>query len=285
MPLLGTGFNESQPADSDLARRGAAEFRDLKSRIKAFANVLFNRDTGDLKDNVVRSESLKDLNPDPSGQYTRVTINKKGQVLSGDNPEVSTTARLCRTSYFFTQGYDPDGGTIVKSASTDDNGNTVAAYSFVTPAGVDRLLVRVQAPGGGSSAAEGGGGGGGFCESVVEVTEGDTFLVWVGEAVEVGLGTPAQSAQSKFEFNGFKYLKSHGGHSATSAAGAAGGDAETAGIAGGFAITGGKGTTDAGGAAGCGFPASDGNANQGAGAQPASTNAAHGFVVVEYWST
>lgn len=285
MSLLGTGFNESQPADSDLVKKGAAVFRDLKQRLKAFVTVLFNADTGDFKDGVIRQGALVDANPDPSGTWTRVVVNAKGLVDSGDNPDVTTTARLYRTMYLFNQGIAPDGTTITKTADTDDNGNTIAQYSFTTPADVDRLFVRVQAPGGGSPVGKGGGGGGAYCEGIVETSEGDVFLVWVGEGVEVGLGTPPQSGISKFEFNGFKYLKANAGLSASTSAGISGGASDIAGVNNAFGTTGGKGTVDLGGSAGSGVPASDGNLNYGSGAQAGTTAAQHGIVIVEYWTT
>jgi hypothetical protein len=285
MPLLGTGFNESQPAESDLVKKGAAQLRDIKARLKAFATVLFNLDTGDFKDRVIRQEALVDANPNPEGTHTRVVVNKKGLVVSGDSPDATTSAHLQRTVYMFGGGFDPEGEAITPAGATDDNGNTVAQYSFVTPADVTRLFVKVLAPGGGSPLGKGGGGGGAYCEAVIEVAEGDTFLVWVGEGVEVGLGTPAQSGQSKFEFNGFKYLKANGGHSDASTTGAAGGAADNAGIPLALGLDGGAGTAVLGGSAGCGYPSSAGNANYGSGAYPASTVPAHGLVIVEYWTT
>lgn len=285
MPLLGTGFNESQPAESDLVKKGAAQLRDIKSRLKAFATVLFNLDTGDFKDRVIRQAALVDANPDPSGTHTRVVVNEKGLVVSGDSPDVTSSAHLQRTVYFFSGGTDPEGTTLTPSNTIDDNANSVAQYSFTVPADVSRLFVKVQAPGGGSPAGNGGGGGGAYCEAVLEVAEGDVFLVWVGEGVEVGLGTPAQSGQSKFEFNSFKYLKANAGHSATGASGEAGGAADNAGIPGAIGLDGGKGTDLLGGTAGIGYPSSAGNANYGSGAYPASGVPAHGMVVVEYWTT
>lgn len=285
MALLGTGFNESQPADSDLVKKGAAQFRDIKARLKAFCTVLFNLNTGDFKDGVIRQAALVDANPAPTGTWKQVVVNAKGLVTSGTNPDVVTTATVQRTQYFFTGGTDPTGLALVPSTTTDDNGNAVAEYSFVTPADVTRLFVRVQAPGGGSPAAKGGGGGGAYSEAVIDVSEGDTFLVWVGEGVEVGIGSPPQSGQSKFEFNAFKYLKANAGLSADSASGKAGGLHDDAGIPAVLGLDGGTGTSDQGGSAGCGVPASDGNANYGAGAQAGTGAAASGFVIVEYWTT
>lgn len=48
MPLLGTGFNATDPTDTSAVSQGAAWIRDIKTRLKAFVAVSFNPDTGEL---------------------------------------------------------------------------------------------------------------------------------------------------------------------------------------------------------------------------------------------
>lgn len=46
MPLLGSGFNPASPADTDPVSEGAAQIRDLKSRLQSFVSVYFDPNTG-----------------------------------------------------------------------------------------------------------------------------------------------------------------------------------------------------------------------------------------------
>lgn len=288
---FGADFNENQPSDSDLVKKGAQWIRDIKARLKSFLGVLFNLETGDLKDNVIRSGALRDLNPSPAGTHTRVVVNAKGQVTSGDSPDNSLVARIYRYTYEFAAdgaagGVAPDGSSILATGALDDDGNTVAQYSFTFPADVTRVRVRVQAAGGGSAATKGGAGGGAYIDAVVEGSEGDVWLIWVGQSTETGLGTPAHSADSKFEFSGFKYLRCGGGLTSTVSDGSTGGVPDVAGVSGAIQVPGGDGTSTTGGASGCGAgAAASNNFSTGAGATPATGAGANGFVVVEYWGS
>ncbi len=48
MALFGSGFDVNTPQDTDAVALGAAEIRDLKTRLKTFFAVMFNLDTGAL---------------------------------------------------------------------------------------------------------------------------------------------------------------------------------------------------------------------------------------------
>lgn len=282
---FGADFNADQPSDADLVKKGALWIRDIKSRIKTTWAVCFNTETGQPLDNVFPSASLKTLNPNPTGSWNRVTVNNKGQVTAGAEEEVTLGAILYRTTYRFDDGTDPSGVAIVKVGGVDDEGNTVATYSFVFPAGVTRIRVRVQGAGGGSGTGDGGGGGGGYAEAVIEGSEGDTWLVWVGESVEDGLGSPHRSASSRFYFDVLKYVKCAGGYSAVSPTGAAGGDVDVAGVNVVLEIAGGMGSTEIGGGAGCGAPSTNSAVKgAGSGAIAEGTLGGDGFVIVDYWS-
>ena len=50
MALLGSDFDPAAPADTDVVANGAAEIRDIKTRLKAFAEVSFDLETGELLD-------------------------------------------------------------------------------------------------------------------------------------------------------------------------------------------------------------------------------------------
>lgn len=292
---FGADFNPSQPSNSDLVKKGAQWIRDIKTRLKATFGVCFNLETGNLLDNVVPSASLKTLNPDPSGTFSEVDVNNKGQVTAGRNPVKTVIVKPYAWMYFFEQGLGPDNQIIARSLTTDTDGLQVASYSFATPAGVNRLKVRVYGAGGGGGygAAAGGGGGGGYTETLVDVSEGDVFLVWAGEG---GIGmdsiaTPAKNgALSKFQRDAFQYAQSHGGLAGIATAPGAPGRGETtssvAGWGPNFDLYGAWGTKEQGGMGAGG--AGGGNGFIGTGGLPVNSGAkaddgGGGCVIVEYW--
>jgi hypothetical protein len=290
---LGADFNASQPSDADLVKKGAQWIRDIKARIKATVAVCFNTETGMPLDNVFPSASLKDLNPSPAGSWNRVTVNTKGQVTAGEEEEVVISAKPYRWVYDYVGGRGPDSVVASPSLDTDDDGLNVATYSFTVPAGVTRLNVRVFGAGGGGgwhATTAKGGGGGGYTETHIDVSEGDVFLVWVGEG---GIGMTSvpvaaeKGAMTKFEFDTLRYAKATGGEAGTATdAGSPGFGETTIAFDGwgpsidfygcwGTSTTGGPG----GGGAGGDYGQGGAPASSGAGANPGGG----GLVIVDYW--
>lgn len=294
--FFGADFVQSQPSDSDLVKRGASVMRDIKTRIKTFLNVCFNLETGQLKDDVVPYTALRDLVPSPEGTWNEVDVNEKGLVTGGREVSTVAAAKPYRWVYNYTQGLDSDGDAITRSLDTDDDGLNVATYSFVVPEGVTRIHVRCWGAGGGGGynatpLTAGGGGGGGYADTFIEVSEGDTFLVWVGEG---GGGMPAaggageNGAMTRFWFANLKYTQAVGGLAGTATEPGAGSEGETTvaqdGWGPAFEFDGAWGTlTDGGDGAG------GATGNHGRGGDPGDSGSdgqqgSGGLVVVEYWA-
>lgn len=99
--FFGIDFVDTKPTDADFAEhttdsyQGADELRDLKTRIKAFWDVMFDLETGLFDPGAVAQTMLKALTPDPAGTFRQVNINRKGQVTSGvENPPGFDKMRL-----------------------------------------------------------------------------------------------------------------------------------------------------------------------------------------------
>lgn len=101
MALLGADFDSAVPADGESLNLGSSRIRDIKARLKSWAAVLFNLETGNLNDNVIVSDKLATLSPNPATNnspaiaipsgatsYRRVQVNSKGQVIGGDSPDI-----------------------------------------------------------------------------------------------------------------------------------------------------------------------------------------------------
>lgn len=294
--FFGSDFVQSQPSDSDLVKRGASVFRDIKTRIKTFLNVCFNLETGQLKDDVVPYTALRDLNPTPEGTWDRVSVNAKGLVTSGEEVTAVAAARPYRWIYNYTQGLDADGDAITRALGTDDDGWNVATYSFVVPDGVTRLYVRCYGAGGGGGynatpGTAGGGGGGGYSDTFIDVSEGDTFLVWVGEGgggMPAGGGAGEDGGMTRFYFTTLKYTQAVGGMSGTATEGGAGGEGETTvaqdGWGPAFEFQGAWGTHEDGGSGGGGATGTYGRGGDPGDSGGDGQQGSSGLVVVEYWA-
>lgn len=298
--FLGSDFNAAQPSDGALVRNGASDIRNVKQRLKTFLTVLFNLENGQLKDNIVESGKLKTLTPDPQGTYREVTVNEKGQVTGGSNPSTSGVVSPFTYLYAFSAGVDPDGDAITKAGATDDDGLTVASYSFTVPADVNKILVKCIGAGGGGAYTNTteadccGGGGGAYIEALIDVSEGDVFLVWVGQG---GTGGPDSStaaikgSMTKFEFNGSNYLKAPGGTpgATTGTLRALGGEPESAGYQTLREAPGGTAVLYMPGASGAGHPPNAGGFSAGSGgfqgtvASKPGIDGNNGLVIVTYF--
>lgn len=161
MSLLGSDFNTEMPDNEDQVKRGAEWIRDLKKRIKDFANVLFFLDTGRFRPSVIPSSALLDMPGLTPGSYGRVSVNKQGLVTAGFESGETVGSQLKMVTF-------------------------VAAASWVVPQNVSRVKARIYGAGGGGQINAGtpangvGGGGGQYVETVVAVSPGSTLSIGVG---------------------------------------------------------------------------------------------------------
>jgi hypothetical protein len=109
--MLGSDFDPAQPEDSDSVKFGADWIRDLKRRVKLFTSVLFNLETGQLRDRVVRHQSLADMTPPVAGTWSKVWVNSKGLVYKGENPVEQQTAQLYAAMFYAAAG---GGGYVIE---------------------------------------------------------------------------------------------------------------------------------------------------------------------------
>lgn len=215
--LFGADFDPAKPADSDPVKFGASWIRDLKARAKRFLSPLFNLETGILKDNVVRPESLKDNGVTP-GTYNKVTVNSKGLITTGVNDVTQQVASYYRASYYatgsgFVQQADGSVATVTGTpgnysggsaqppftnttyAITPTSGTNYYLFTFTPPLGVRRVKATIVGAGGGggivsSDSSFYGGGGGELAETVFSFdgtgVQSVNIIVGLG-----GLGAPS----------------------------------------------------------------------------------------------
>lgn len=84
MAFLGSDFNPSVPADTDEATLVASLIRDVKSRLKGFAAVLFNLETGTLNNGVITDLALSTTGVTP-GTFSSLTVNSTGRITAATN--------------------------------------------------------------------------------------------------------------------------------------------------------------------------------------------------------
>ncbi|MEI8320353.1 MAG: hypothetical protein WCH79_20680 [Planctomycetia bacterium] len=254
--LSSPDFDPAQPADADSVKFGAGWIRDIKARLQTFGATLFNLDTGDFRDNVIRSASLTASGVTP-GTYSRVQVNAKGLVVDGSNPTERQTARLYRakfsadgTYYYETPTAVVVNGTgVVDSVSlgnfayvsapfdgtlTPGTGATYASFVFSPPAGVTRVKATVIGGGGGAwgdsatiagSTVWYGGAGGGAVETIIWDLDGtgtEVLKVCVGTAGATALsgGSPGHNGcPSQVYLTASMYATAGHGDSATGSAG------------------------------------------------------------------
>lgn len=294
---LGTDFDSAQPSDSSMVRQGAAWIRDVKSRLKAFVAVLFNPETGDFKDNVIRSAALQDSGVTP-GTYTEVTVNAKGLATAGANPVTQQAAKLYRAVFQAASGsngyVDTDDGvtTLTGSDGTYDgtgapyeltdygslSGSDYVSYTLTVPDGVRRLKVVVVGGGGGGHTGH---SGGGAChvEGTMPVTPGSSVAVVVGKGGAVDQnGAPSAVISGSLAFEATGGTAGSGG--ADGLAVDPFGDTGASGDLSSLVLLGGNASTGTAGPSGSYLIASAGYAHGtgGAGANPGTD----GIVVIEW---
>lgn len=123
MANFGSDFDPTVPADASPRRDGAKWIRDIKTRLKSFASVYFDLESGKFRPGVLPSSVLVPTNA--AGTWTKGIFNAQGQLIQGFNP--TTAAGLGITDVF-------DANSILGIA----NGGTGLS---AVPAGGRRVLV------------------------------------------------------------------------------------------------------------------------------------------------
>lgn len=129
MSNFGADFDPTVPADASPRGDGAKWIRDIKTRLKSFAGVYFDLETGKFRPGVLPSSVLQPTNA--AGNWTLVQVDSTGRIIGGLRP--STAAGLGITDVF-------DNGSVLPIA----NGGTGLS---VVPAGGRRILVGTPAGG------------------------------------------------------------------------------------------------------------------------------------------
>lgn len=224
---LGSDFNSSRPQDGERAERvtgeqGATSIRDLKTRLKNFFGVLFDIDSGDLQDNVVRAAALKSATSPIAGTYKKVKTNKKGVVIRGWEEVDETVPRIFRAVFFGdpakTSYYESDGDTALVAVALhqvklwSDGGSSRWYETFTVPDGVTRI--RFWCIGAGSAGTVSlPGMGGAHVEGTLVVASGDEVHVYAGMSGDAAI--PSQGGRSRIWVGSLagteKYLDALGG--------------------------------------------------------------------------
>lgn len=227
---FGEDFDAAQPANTDMVKLGAHWIRDIKARLKNFLSAMFDLETGDFRDSVIRTESLVNSGV-TANTYNKVTVNSKGIVVAGDNVVDETQVALYRAR-FETAGATidtetgvtsdtPDGGGtytgtgVYRGTYSDLSGCSYVTYTWQVPQNVTRIKVYVAGGGGGGGATGTfGGGGSEYAEAVLPVTPGQNVGIVVGS----GGAQDQHGAPSGVDADG-AYVEADGGTKATASAG------------------------------------------------------------------
>lgn len=276
---LGSDFDANQPENSDSVKFGAEWIRDLKRRVKLFGATLFNLETGQLRDSVVRHASLADMPGLVAGTYNRVKVNSKGLVYEGASSSEQQTANLYTALFQANGAYAVErkdavaltggGGAVdaIYKGSFDYDGTSGSvtppydtAYAvrgqyveFVwsPPSGVRRVKATIIGGGGGAyvGASNWFGGGGGEAAEAIFNLDGSgvqalTLIVGkVGQNDSPGSPTSyGDGLPSRVRLSSAVYVDASGGSKATSSAG---GGVATGAAAGGLLVLRSAGTAGA----------------------------------------
>jgi hypothetical protein len=246
---LGADFDTTKPDDGDSVRYGASWIRDVKKRLKLFCSQLFNLETGQLKDKVVRPESLRDNGVTP-GTYGRVKVNSKGLVTEGVEDDTQQVAQYYR-ALFIASGTGGDsfvetatgveqtantevgnypGGAVAPFVSTPygincGGDNNYCLFVFTPPAGVRRVKATIIGAGGaGYDTGPGfwGGGGGELVETTFAVdgsgAQSLNIIVGMG-SVGDGTGTIGDGCPSRVALSDTVFADAGPGKAALTSAG------------------------------------------------------------------
>lgn len=297
--MFGDDFDVTQPEDSTAVKYGASWMRDIKARLKRFCAVMFNLETGRLKNYVVDSSMLKDLVT--AGTYTQVTVNSKGLVTAGSNPVQQKAAQVFRAIFSAgvganvvyetetglstpavpdVQGTYAGSGTPYKGTYAALNGAGWNQFNFAVPTGVRRIKAIIVGAGGGknTSGTAYGGGGGELVEVVFDVEDQPTITVIVGDGGAGGAPGQAGGASAVY-LSDTVFAEAGGGSGGTgSEAGVSVvGDASTSTVNP-LRVSGGDGADGVGGETGSYYR----DYGHGAPYEAADIDGDHGIVVLEW---
>ena len=202
--FFGEDFDVTTPEDASPVKFGASFLRDIKARLKRFLAVMFNLETGQMRNNVVTSDMLTDLVT--AGTYTEVTVNSKGLVTKGTTATTQQSATPFRAIFsgadvgptavidksdgtgFTTQNgtgaeYTSGSSGVYQNTYSSNYNSNYVSYTFNIPAEVRRVKAIIVGGGGGKSGTNTNGGGGGemvITTFNVESTNINTMTVRVG---------------------------------------------------------------------------------------------------------
>lgn len=165
---LGSGFNASKPTTGDFVRHPTApqlatEIRGIKSRLLEFFGVVFDVESGQLKDGVIPPSALTPYHSTTSSgseYYTRYTIDRKGFFVGGSFDLLLNSPRAFR-AYFSEAGsaVDTENGPVrdaappvqdIPSGIRWDSTSVVPnglLYHFIVPDLITRILTTLIAKG------------------------------------------------------------------------------------------------------------------------------------------
>jgi len=303
--FFGDDFDVTVPEDASPVKFGASFLRDIKARLKRFLAVMFNLETGQMKNNVVSSNMLTNLTT--AGTYTEVTVNSKGLVTEGTNATTQQSAALFRAVFIYN---DAIGGKVVSTTDTTitsdptdvaigvagaaygggaaspyqnqyislDQSNYAQAVTWAIPSGVRRIKATIIGGGGGRDSTSGStrGGAGGemrIANFDVEATSINTIVVIVGAGGAVGQNGGISSVKA-----GSAFSEAAGGTKATASVLGAVVNGNSNGVLTEIVFSGAAGTATSGGASGSYWK----EYGYGAPLESADPNGNHGLVVLEW---
>lgn len=304
--FFGDDFDVTVPEDASPVKFGASFLRDIKARLKRFLAVMFNLETGKMKNNVVSSNMLTNLTT--AGTYTEVTVNSKGLVTEGTNATTQQSAALFRAVFIYNAGI---GGKVVSTTDTTitsdptdvaigvegaayggaaaspyqnqysslDGSNYAQAVTWAIPSGVRRIKATIIGGGGGKDSSTTGstrGGAGGEMRITnfdVEATSINTIVVIVGAGGGAGQNGGISSVKA-----GSAYSEAAGGAKGTASGGGAAVNGNSNAVLTEIVFSGSAGTATSGGASGSYWK----EYGYGAPLESADTAGNDGLVVLEW---
>lgn len=179
--FFGDDFDVTTPEDASPVKFGASFLRDIKARLKRFLAVMFNLETGQMRNNVVTSDMLTDLVT--AGTYTEVTVNTKGLVTKGTTATTQQSAAPFKAVFTYsgspTAQIDTTTGATTLNGSSPSSaygggssapyqntyasldGSNYVTYTWTFPADVRRIKATIVGGGGGKQSGGSNSGGGG----------------------------------------------------------------------------------------------------------------------------
>lgn len=299
--FFGDDFDVTVPEDASPVKFGASFLRDIKARLKRFLAVMFNLETGKMKNNVVSSNMLTNLTT--AGTYTEVTVNSKGLVTEGTNATTQQSAALFRAVFTYntsgpkvvalidgtsgasaangpdsTTAYGGGAASPYQNQYSSLDGSNYAAFTWTLPSDVRRIKATIIGGGGGKDSTSGStkGGAGGEMRITnfdVEATSINTIVVHVGAGGAEGQNGGISSVKA-----GSAFSEAAGGAKGTASGGGAAVNGNSNAVLTEIVFSGAAGTATSGGASGSYWK----EYGYGAPLESADTAGNDGLVVLEW---